>query len=106
MTTSMEIRPEQRVEIARQIGKMNVLAISGGRITSLPDGIELPVGQGYRVRVRLDPSDTYTVERVMVRGVKEFEKGSRSDVYFDEVGELAYRASCYRSYEPGEWEVV
>jgi hypothetical protein len=101
-----EIRPEQRVEIARQIGKMTILSISGGRITPLADGIELPVSNGYRVRVHLDATDTYTVERVLVRGGKEFAKGACSNVYFDEVGELAYRAGMFRSYDADQWPVL
>jgi hypothetical protein len=103
MTEAYEIRPEERVEIARQIGQMTILSISGGRIGSLPDGIELPVSSGYRVRVRLTPMDTYTVERVFVRGGKEFAKGERTDVYFDEVGEAAYYAGMFRSYDEKEW---
>jgi hypothetical protein len=105
MTTNT-IDPEQRAEIARQIGTGNVLSISGGRVTALPDGIELPVSNGYRVRVHLDPSDTYTVERVFVRAGKTTIKGSRSNVYFDEVGELAYRAGMFRSYDENEWRAA
>lgn len=103
MTSTTEIRPDQRLTIVDQIGKMTVLSISGGRLKALLDGIELPVSNGYRVRVHLDPSDTYTVERVLVRGGKEFEKGSRSNVYFDQVSELAYRAGMFRSYDQHEW---
>lgn len=97
------IEHEQRVEIARQIGTGNILAISGGRITALRDGIELPVSQGYRVRVRLTPADVYTVQRVMVRAGRVFLHGERTEVYCDEVSEAAYRASCFRSYGDGEW---
>lgn len=92
-----------RQVILDQIGCMNVLAISGGRWSPLPDGVELPVSQGYRVRVRLTPSDDYTVERLMVRGGREFAKGTKERVYCDQVGEVAYRASCYRSYGEGVW---
>jgi len=35
------------------------------------------------VRVTLDPSDTYTVEFMAVRGTKVTPKGSFSDVYYD-----------------------
>lgn len=97
------IRPEQRQEIARQIGFMVIASISGGRIKALLDGIELPVSSGYRVRVRLTPTDTYTVQRVMVRGSKEFPKGERTDVYFDEVSNAAYYAGMFRSYDADEW---
>lgn len=96
------ITGDQRQEILRQIGRMNVLAISGGRVTALADGIELPVGSGYRVRVRLTQMDYYRVERVFVRGGKEFDKGHRDDVDCEQVSEAAYYASCYRN-DGGEW---
>lgn len=102
MTEGWTIYPEQREEIVTQIG-VNILSISGGRVRALPDGIELPVSHGYRVRVRLTPMDTYTVQRVMVRGAKEFLKGERTDVYADEVSEAAYYAGMFRSYDETEW---
>lgn len=92
----------QRQEIIRQIGKMNILAISGGRVTAIEDGIELPISNGYKVRVILTPSDTYRVERVFVRAGKVTPKGHCDDVYCDEIGEVAYYASCYRN-DNGQW---
>ena len=85
-----------------QIGRMNVLAISGGRIRSDGETLVLPVGSGYTVEVDLDEgSDTYTVRRVFNRGGKRFEKGEQTYVYCDEIGEVAYRASCYHhDYAP------
>lgn len=97
------IEATQRREIAAQIGAGNILSISGGRIVAIADGIELPVSNGYRVRVVLDPSDTYTVSRIFRRAGKEFVKGSRSDVYCDQVSEIAYRAGMFRSYNETEW---
>jgi hypothetical protein len=97
------ITGEERAEIVRQIGTLNVLSISGGRVGALSDGIELPVSNGYRVRVRLTPADTYTVERVLVRGGREFPKGTKTDVYCEDVSEQAYRAGMFRSYSEGEW---
>jgi hypothetical protein len=102
MAGAYTITDDQRREILRQIGNLNVLAISGGRVTALADGVELPVGSGYRVRVRLTPMDYYRVERVFVRGGREFDKGYRDDVDFTQVGEAAYYASCYRN-DGGEW---
>lgn len=94
---------EQRKEIVRQIG-CNIWAISGGRVVAIDNGIEMNAGGGgYHVRVVLDASDTYTVSRVFKRAGKEFPKGSRSDVYCDEVSEVAYYASCFRSYDENEW---
>lgn len=90
------IEHEQRKEILRQIGGMNVLAISGGRVKATENGVELVCGYGYRVTVDLDPSDTYTVRRVLDRGAKRFVKGEVSGVYCDQVGEQAYRAGMFR----------
>lgn len=98
--SAWDVTPEQREEMRRQIGR-NILSISGGRVTALVDGIELPVSNGYRVRVRLTPADTYRVERVFIRSGVEFLKGAMDGVYCDEVGEVAYYASCFRSHP--EW---
>jgi hypothetical protein len=98
-----EVTGEQRQEMLRQIGRMNVLAISGGRVKALTDGIELPVNQGYKVRVRLTPRDYYRVERVLVRGTKEFDKGHLDDVDFEQVANAAYYASCFRNDDNGQW---
>lgn len=97
------IRHDQRQEIVRQIGTGNILSISGGRVKALKDGIELPVSNGYKVRVRLMPNDTYTVSRVFVRGGREFPKGEKTDVYFDDVSNQAYRAGMFQSYDEDEW---
>lgn len=101
---SNQITVEQRRTIAKQVGTMNIMSISGGRIKPLVDGVELPVSNGYHVQVVLDlASDTYTVTRVFRRAGKETTKGSKTNVYCDEVGEQAYRASCFRSYDETEW---
>ena len=94
-------------DIIAQVGVMNILAISGGPKQAIynadgePVGLRLPMGRGRRVDIVLDWSDTYTVRRVrqITRGaqrgsvVVEYE---RADVYCDEVGEIAYWASCWR----------
>lgn len=85
-------------DLMAQIGTMNILAISGGRVAIRPNGLVLPVSNGYRVEIFLADNDTYTVQRVFVRGGKRFLKGQRTDVYFDEVGETAYMASNFRSH--------
>jgi hypothetical protein len=98
-------RPCDPMEIVRQIGR-NVWAISGGRVGQYHDsrgtlcGVVLPVGCGYSVEVVLDASDTYTVRRVFARAGRRWVKAERSDVYADEVGEVAYRASCFRNDYP------
>jgi hypothetical protein len=96
----------------RQIGTMNVCAISGGRwirdeyVTGERYGdILLPVSSGYRVRIALAANDTYTVTREMKRGAKVFVKGVQTDVYFDELGEACYQASCYKSNDFGAHKV-
>lgn len=107
MTTTTETAfvPCDTSELLAQIGRMNVLAISGGRVQRRETGVTLPVSSGYRVLVDLAASDTYVVQRVMVRGAKTFVKGVRENVYCDEVGEAAYRASCYRSNDFGGHKV-
>ncbi len=76
------IEPEQRAEIRRQID-MNILPISGGRVVAIADGIGLPAGSGYTVRVQLTPADEYTVSRVFRRAGREWIHGHREHVYCD-----------------------
>jgi len=86
-----------------QIGRMTVAAISGGRVKRVgPSTIDLPISSGYKVRITLAADDTYTVQRVMVRGDKTWIKGEQTNVYCDEVSEVAYQASSYKSYEFGD----
>ena len=99
-------------ELIAQIGMRNVYAISGGRV--IIDGatydneykttqeVELPVGYGYRVRINLDWDDTWKVSRIFVRKGKYTVKGVQTGVYFDAVGEVAYKASCFQNVEFGE----
>ena len=88
--------------IIHQIGTPNVLAISGGRWTPYYNqtgqviGITLPVHYGYKVHVWLQWNDLYSVRRVFTRGTQEWEKGQVSDVFCEQVGQVAYEASCYR----------
>jgi len=89
-------RTLNRDMLLQQIGKMNVLAISGGRVSMHDHTMELPVSNGYLVTITLDPSDTYTVRRIFARGGKVWVKGEWTDVYSEQVGEVAYMASCFR----------
>lgn len=98
-------------EMLRQIGGLTVAAISGGRreVFTTPNGdtgVRLPVSNGYRVDVIYDrASDSYTVNRVFSRGGRDFPKGSMSWVYADQLSDIAYLASSFRSHpfgtEPG-----
>jgi len=93
------------MEIVRQVGR-NIWAISGGRVGQYRDargtlcGVVLPVGHGYSVEIVLAADDTYTVRRVFTRSGRRWIKAERSNVYCDEVSEVAYRASCYHHNYP------
>lgn len=87
--------------ILDQIGRMNVLAISGGRRSYLQDdeGVEviLPCGHGYEVRITyVAARDLYTVTRGYRRGLSYWIKGQMTDIGDTELGEVAYRAGMYR----------
>jgi len=106
-------RPFDEDTLIQQIGMRNVAAISGGRVGVFkPEGecveVELPVSAGYLVRITLAWDDTYTVERVLRRrakgkSYKESKVLGRVDgVYCDQVGEVAYAASCYKNVKFGQ----
>ena len=88
--------------LVHQIGRGNIMSISGGLVQVRPSGITLPVHSGYRVTVDLAANDTYTVRRIFKRGAKEWIKGELTNVYAEDVGEAAYVASCYVNREFGE----
>lgn len=102
MTTEQTFRECDTRELLAQIGTTNVLAISGGRVERRETGVTLPVSNGYRVTVDLAAGDTYTVRRIFERAGRTWIKGEQTGVYCDEVGEAAYQASSFRSYEFGE----
>jgi hypothetical protein len=95
--------PCDAAELVRQIGRRNLLAISGGRVMRRETGVTLPVDCGYSVTVDLAAGDTYVVRRIFRRGRREWTRGERTNVYCDEVGEAAYYASCFRSYDGSDW---
>lgn len=99
----VKVDGEQRREMVAQINRMTLLSISGGRVKPVESGIELPVSNGYAVRIELTAMDYYEVSRVFKRGQKEFIKGVRSDVDCFQLSEAAYFASCFRSYDEQEW---
>jgi hypothetical protein len=92
-------------QILAQIGGLNVGAISGGRVKRYNDGVNLPVGNGYSVDIRLAPDDTYTVRRLFTRKGKITEHGTMTGIYAEQLGNIAYYASCYRNGETYEdWQ--
>lgn len=95
-TTFINCNAETLVD---QIGMMNIFAISGGRIIKRETGITLPVSNGYSVTVDLHANDTYTVRRIFTRAGKVSIKGQVEGIYCDEIGEIAYQASCFRNVE-------
>lgn len=88
----------------QHIGRMNVLAISGGRVQVIDeDTISLPVHYGYSVEIKLNRGqDLYEVRRMFRRGAKQWVKGEALGLYCDQLGEAAYRASCYLDEFGGE----
>ena len=111
-------RPFSVEVLKNQIGFWNIGAISGGRVYidgatynreyKTTEQVELPVAYGYRVRITLGWDDTYTVSRVIVKntkkGISEVIKGTVEGVYCENVGEVAYKASCFRNVQFGEKE--
>ena len=79
----------------KQIGGPTVLAISGGRAQTIGATVLFPVSNGYQVSVTLTGADDYTVRRLFVRGGKVSVKREWAGIYCEQVGEVAYRASCF-----------
>jgi len=106
--TKQEGRPFNEDELINQIGRMNVFAISGGRVGVIVNNegetveVQLPVSNGYRVSISLGWNDTWTVSRQFVRKGVVSDKGTLEDVYCEQVGEIAYKASCFRNVQFGE----
>jgi hypothetical protein len=88
---------QQATTLLNQIGRTMVLVMSGGRThLNAVGSLVLKVSHGYSVEIDYNEgSDTYTVRRVFTRGIKRWIKGEISNVYCDQVGEIAYRASCF-----------
>lgn len=80
-----------------QMGWGNLAAVSGGRMVRFgASTIIMPVAAGYAVAVTIEGNDTYTVRRVLKRNGAWLVKGEVVGVYSDGIGEIAYRASCFR----------
>jgi hypothetical protein len=90
--------------ILKQIGMDNWMAISGRRVEVRDSGVTLPVASGYAVAIDLAGNDTYTVRRVRkINGITRVASGhgtgsgALEGVYDEQLGELAYQASCYKN---------
>lgn len=94
--------------LLRQIGNLNVAAISGGRVLAhkrdltghYAAAVELPVSRGRSVQITLSALDYYTVRRL--RKVTQGQHRGRfvveheaTDVDCTQVGEAAYQAACW-----------
>lgn len=94
-------------ELIRQIGGATFLAISGGRITVIKNTDEeiveaiFPCGKGYTVNITLGWNDTYIVRRDFGRKNPKT-KGVLTDVYCDQVSEVAYQASLFAMSKFGQ----
>lgn len=87
-----------------QLGAMVHLGISGGRTKIINETtVELPVSNGYHVRIEYMPAtDTYTVSRIYRRGLKEWDKGTANLVYNHQLSSAAWNASCFQNVEFGD----
>ena len=83
--------------LTAQMGKMNVWAISGGRVMTAGSTVFFPVSGGYQVAVTLTAADDYTVQTIFVRGGKVTVKAEVTGVYADQVGDVAYEMSCFEN---------
>lgn len=107
MTSTTTLAHNERqmsaAETQAQIGRYTALATSGGQIRHMRNkvgeltALELPVSSGYAVRVTLAANDTYTVQRIMRRGLKTWVKGTATDVYAEDLGGTVYLAGCYKN---------
>lgn len=93
-----EFRPVDSAEIIEQVGRNNLLAISGGRVIHRKTGVTLPVSNGYSVTIDLAWNDTYTVRRIFTRSGKATIKAQLVDVYCFDLSDVAYYGSCFRSH--------
>lgn len=95
---AQEFRPCDTSETLAQLGRSNLLAISGGRAIRRETGVTLPVSNGYSVTIDLAWNDTYTVRRIFTRSGKATIKAQLEGVYCEDLGDVAYYGSCFRSH--------
>ena len=104
MNTATDYQLEICRTMEQQIGRRNILAISGGRVNRTDyTTLSFPVSSGSTVEVEyVEGRDLYTVRRVFTRGTKRWIKGEMTHIYGEDLGEIAYQASCYRDGSFGE----
>lgn len=107
LSLTREARPCDIMQTNSQVGRMNIFAISGGRVIPLTNskgdtvGVAYPIDASRRVEVVLDWDDTYVVSRIryVLRGENadtEVVEEYRDGIYADYVGEVAYTLSCWK----------
>ena len=100
-------RPCDTAEVMNQIGKMVVLAVSGGRMANLRDkegdtvGVILPITSTRRIEVVLDYNDTYTVKRIRyIQTGKlantEVVEAEYDNTYCDQLAEVVLNLSTWK----------
>lgn len=100
-------RPCDTSEVMNQIGKMVVLAVSGGRMANLENkegetvGVILPITTTRRIEVVLDYSDTYIVRRIryILKGKDahtEVVEAEQSLIYCDQLAETVLDLSTWK----------
>lgn len=80
-----------------QIGVRDMLAISGGRMSIFQSSVMLPVRAGYWVVITLTPADEYKVQGIFIRAGKITVKSTFEGIYAENVGFVAYQASCFEN---------
>jgi len=68
----------------------------------MENGVILPVGYGYKVIVELNALDLYNVKRVYAKGAQVYKEWVVENVGYENVGEVAYQASCFKNKQFGE----
>ncbi len=100
-------RPCDTSEVMNQIGKMVVLAVSGGRMANLQDkegdtvGVILPITSTRRIEIVLDYNDTYTVKRIRyIQTGKlantETVEAEQSYIFCDQLAEVVLNLSTWK----------
>lgn len=82
--------------LLQQIGA-EIWAISGGRWFDIGEGLALPNARGNWVIIHYMGDDTYTVRHATVRKNIVRWKRTWTNVYAENVAQIAYLASCWEN---------